>query len=224
MQKSTGKEVLRLQSIHHRFGDLHVLNNVDLVVDEGDFIGIAGASGSGKSTLINIMGLMDVPTQGEVWLNGIRRMAMCDEEAAQLRNQTFGFVFQMYHLLDNLTVESNILLPTIYRKSNANTVSIENLGTLLGITPILKKRVKFLSGGEKQRVAIARALINDPMILIADEPTGNLDEGNKSQVLRIFQSLHEQGKTIVLVTHDTAIFEQCPKRFRLKEGSLCETD
>lgn len=224
MQKYTGKEIIKLVNITKQYSNQIVLNQLSLNVNEGDFIGISGESGSGKSTLINIIGLLDISTSGNYYLRGKEVKNLDNQTLSLLRNKEFGFIFQMYHLIESLTVENNILLPKIYSREHKVDYNINELTNRLGISDILYKKAKNLSGGEKQRVAIARALLNNPSVIIADEPTGNLDLKNSQIVFDILMELNKLGKTIIIVTHSQAIFDMCPQKYTMREGRLCEVD
>ncbi len=213
--------MIKLENVSKSFGDLAVLKNLSVQINGGDYITIMGKSGSGKTTLIGILGLMDMPSTGSYFLDGQNVVHKLDEEVARLRNEEFGFVFQGYNLVSDLTVEENILIPVMY--SRKRTVDREYLDTLLrrlDIEPLRKKKVNRLSGGEKQRVAIARALINHPATIIADEPTGSLDQQNRDSVMQIFRELNEEGITIILVTHDISLTKDADRVYRLAMGHL----
>ena len=185
--------------------DGEVLKGISLTICQGDYISITGRSGSGKTTLLKIIGLLEQPTEGEVIIDGIKSADLWKDELADIRRQKIGFIFQDYFLLENLSALDNILLPGL--------LEIEE--------KLLKKYPKELSGGEKQRIAIVRALMNDPDILLADEPTGNLDEKNQEKVQSILKRLHEkERKTILLVTHDMEFAKTSKKHYNLINGKL----
>ncbi len=198
------------------------VNGINLEIKEGEFVAIIGPSGSGKSTLLQILGCLDRPSGGEYFLDGKEISKYSDDELAHLRNKKFGFVFQAFNLLGRMSVLENVELPLVYagipeekRKTVAKKV-IDSVG--------LSDRIDFetmrLSGGQKQRVAIARALVNEPRIVFADEPTGNLDSKSGEVILEFFEKLHEQGHTIVLVTHETFLAESAERIIHLKDGLI----
>lgn len=202
------------------------LDDVSLNIERGSFTAIMGPSGSGKSTLMNLIGCLDTPTSGYITIGGELTNGMDESELAFLRNQKIGFVFQQFNLLGKLNALENVMTPMVYsmvshkeRRERAE-VMLEKVG--------LKDRMKHLpselSGGQKQRVAIARALVNDPDILLADEPTGALDTRTGHEVMGLFQELNEEGRTIVFVTHDRKLGLQCPERVFLRDGRIVEED
>ncbi len=213
--------MIKLTNVTKSFGDLTVLKNINLQINGGEYITIMGKSGAGKSTLISILGLMDLPTSGDYELDGQNIVHRLDDELSRLRNEEFGFVFQGYNLISDLTVLENILIPVMYsRKKQLDEAYLEDLLRRLDITHLKLKVVNKLSGGEKQRVAIARALINRPATIIADEPTGSLDLGNRDAVLQIFRELNQEGITIIVVTHDITLTKDAKKVYRLSMGHL----
>jgi ABC-type lipoprotein export system ATPase subunit len=207
-------------------GELKVLNDVSLDVERGEFVAIVGSSGSGKSTLMNILGLLDKPDAGDYELAGDRVSDLSASERARIRNQTIGFVFQQFHLLQRTTATENVELPLIYSSNtslNGDTrkKAIDVL-CRVGLEERLTHYSHELSGGQQQRVAIARALINDPDVILADEPTGNLDQAAGDQVMDIFRDLHGTGSTILLITHDPALASQATRVVHIenKSGAL----
>lgn len=213
--------MIKLTNVGKSFGDLTVLKNINLLINGGDYITIMGKSGAGKSTLISILGLMDLPTTGDYELDGQSIVHRLDDELSRLRNEEFGFVFQGYNLISDLTVRENILIPVMYsRKKMVDEDYFDQLLKRLDITHLKDKKVNKLSGGEKQRVAIARALINRPSTIIADEPTGSLDLGNRDAVLQIFRELNQEGITIIVVTHDMTLTKDAKNVYRLSMGHL----
>lgn len=198
------------------------LRDIDLVVQKGDFIAITGRSGSGKSTLMHIIGLLDSPTSGKYILNGTDVSKLKEDELAFQRNKTIGFVFQQFNLLPRATAVENVVLPAIYAGVNKNerTQRGVNLLTQLGLEEQLQKRPNKMSGGQQQRVAIARALMNDPELILADEPTGNLDTKSGEDVMAILKELNKKGKTIVLITHEKDISAKASKILHLEDGRL----
>lgn len=199
-----------------------VLKNINLHVASGEYISIKGPSGSGKSTLLNIIGLLDAPTDGEYFLNGEKIDAL--KNCSIYRQNYFGFIFQSYHLMNSLTVSENIELPLIYKGQKIDKDFIFTLSKNFQIEHLLNYKAINLSGGEKQRVAIARAMAINPPIIICDEPTGNLDDENTDIVLTAFDKLREQGKTLVLVTHNDGVAKKADTHYLLNDGNLIKYD
>lgn len=197
-----------------------VLKNINLIVKQGDFISIMGPSGSGKSTLINILGLLDSEFRGEYKLNGEIIKSLNEDQHATLRNNDIGFVFQQFHLIDEYTVRENILLSFLYSEKKANIKYIEGLVEDLGLVDKLNEYPNNLSGGQKQRVALIRALAHKPKFLIADEPTGALDEESRDEILQILQNLNNSGTTIIIVTHDEFVANCSKTRYKMRNGHL----
>ena len=198
-----------------------VLYNVSFAIDKSEFVSIMGPSGSGKSTLMHIIGLLDHPSRGKYYLDDENTSNLEDTELAQLRNSKIGFVFQSFHLLPRTSVLDNVKLPLSYAKNGKN--SDEQARAALksvGLSHRLHFHTNQISGGEKQRVAIARALVNDPEIILADEPTGNLDSKSGMQVMKILQKLNEQGRTIILVTHETYTAEHAKRIIKMMDGRI----
>jgi putative ABC transport system ATP-binding protein len=198
------------------------LKDIDLVVKKGDFLAIAGRSGSGKSTLMHVIGLLDIPTTGTYFLNGTDVSNLGEDELAFQRNKEIGFVFQQFNLLPKLTALENTILPAIYAGTNQKerTEKAVALLTELGLEDHLNKRPNQMSGGQQQRVAIARALMNNPELILADEPTGNLDTKSGDDVINTLKQLNKEGKTIVLITHEHDIALQAKKILHLEDGML----
>jgi putative ABC transport system ATP-binding protein len=197
------------------------LNNINLDVKKGEFVSIMGPSGCGKSTLLNIMGLLDEPSRGNIELDGKKVESYRDKELAKLRNQKLGFIFQSFHLINDLSVLDNVEIPLLYRTSSAKQrrdLAVEALEKV-GLSNRMKHFPKQLSGGQKQRVAIARAIVGRPEIILADEPTGNLDSVMGNEILSILKKLNEDGATIVMVTHDDAMAKQTHRLVRLFDGT-----
>lgn len=197
-----------------------VLKNINLIVKQRDFISIMGPSGSGKSTLINILGLLDSEFRGEYKLNGEIIKSLNEDQHATLRNNDIGFVFQQFHLIDEYTVRENILLSFLYSEKKANLKYIESLVEDLGLVDKLNEYPNNLSGGQKQRVALIRALAHKPKFLIADEPTGALDEESRDEILQILQNLNNSGTTIIIVTHDEFVANCSKTRYKMRNGHL----
>ncbi|MEM3352659.1 MAG: ABC transporter ATP-binding protein [Saccharolobus sp.] len=199
------------------------LNNINLEINEGEFIAILGPSGSGKTTLLLILGILDRPTQGKVYVNNKDVTRMSDSEISKIRNEYIGFVFQNYNLIPRLTVFQNVELPLVARgipKKKREDIVIEAL-KLVGIESLIKKRSSELSGGQQQRVAIARALAQNPKIILADEPTGNLDSVNAKIVMDTFKKINEELKTtIVVVTHDKEVASYARRKIFIRDGKI----
>jgi putative ABC transport system ATP-binding protein len=198
--------------------------NVNLVINKGDFMSITGKSGSGKSTLMHMLGLLDTPTSGELILNGKNIKGMNEKELAQIRNSEIGFVFQTFNLLQRTTVLENVILPLTYSKvpkEKHEEMALEVIKQV-NLEHRLNNRSNELSGGERQRVAIARALINNPSLIVADEPTGNLDSKTGDEIEKIFLDLNKKGITIVLVTHDQDLAKIAKREIVLKDGEIID--
>lgn len=219
--------LIDLKAIEKRYqsgeNDLLALSGINLQIDHGEKVAITGPSGSGKSTLMNIIGLLDRPTSGEYVLAGQSvSLSAPDRELASLRSEQIGFVFQSFNLLPRLTALDNLLLPTLYRKAGRTDRRERALALLdaVGLSARADHLPTQLSGGEKQRVAIARALINEPELILADEPTGNLDSKSGQEVIAILDKLNQEGKTLIIITHDDAIAESAPRQIRLLDGKI----
>ena len=201
---------------------VRALRGVDLTIRKNEFVAVMGPSGSGKSTLMNLIGCLDSPTTGEYWLNGHRVSELEDDELARIRNQEIGFVFQTFNLLPRATSLHNVELPLVYAGvggKERRDMAIDAL-TRVGLSDRMNHRPNELSGGQRQRVAIARALVNRPSILLADEPTGNLDSATSEEIMTLFEALHGTGQTIVLVTHEHDIAEHARRQVHLKDGKV----
>ncbi|HNU84636.1 MAG: ABC transporter ATP-binding protein [Pseudomonadota bacterium] len=203
---------------------LHVLKGINLRIDQGEFTAIMGTSGSGKSTLMNLMGCLDVPTSGRFLLAGRDVMQLDDDELSELRNEHIGFVFQSFYLLPYATVLENVLVPTLYREKKKDHVRerAAELLKLVGLEERMKFRPTQLSGGEQQRVAICRALINDPELLLADEPTGQLDSRTAEEIMGVLTRTNERGKTVVVITHDADIAAYARRIIHIRDGVINE--
>jgi putative ABC transport system ATP-binding protein len=201
---------------------LQVLRDVDFSVDEGEFVAIVGPSGSGKSTLMNILGLLDRPDSGEYELGGRSVAQLSVEERARVRNETIGFVFQQFHLLPRTTATENVELPMVYSNQTDTRIREKAMEALcrVGLEERLTHYPSELSGGQQQRVAIARALVNNPGIILADEPTGNLDQLSSGAIMDLFRELNRNGSTILLITHDDALASEASRVVRIDNGRL----
>ena len=210
-----------IQTVHlsKRFGAVTALDDVNITVARGEFVAIMGSSGSGKTTLMNILSCLDTPTEGKVLLNGTDAAALDDEARRIFRARTIGLVFQQFHLLPYLTACENVMLAQYYHSVTDKTAALAALERV-GLAHRSDHLPKQLSGGEQQRVCIARALINEPEILFADEPTGNLDAENEQTVLRIFAELHAQNRTIVMVTHNPDLGAKTDRIIHLQHGRI----
>ena len=204
--------------------DVEVLKGINLKIEKGEFVSIMGTSGSGKTTLMNIIGCLDVPTSGRYLLTDKEVSHLTDDELSVIRNEHIGFVFQNFYLLPYATVVENILLPTLYVEHHRDGAE-QNAQGLLHLVG-LEERAKFkptqLSGGEQQRVAIARALINNPDLVLADEPTGQLDSTTSTEIMGLFREMNEQGKTILLITHDAAVASYARRVLHIRDGVIVE--
>ena len=222
------KKVASLEKISKTYGkdDLTVkaLDSINLEIYKGDYLAVMGASGSGKSTAMNIIGCLDRPSEGIYKLNGIPVENLSDDELAEIRNQKLGFVFQQFHLLSDATALENVTLPMIYAGIDPEQRLERGKNALkkVGLSERMNNRPNQLSGGQQQRVAIARAIINNPAILLADEPTGALDSKTTEDVLDLFDKLHESGITIVLVTHEDEVANRAKKIAKFKDGRIVE--
>ena len=220
-------EVVNLVKNYY-LGDVtvNVLKGIDLAFDEGDFVALMGPSGSGKSTLMNILGCLDRPTSGSYILEDNDVATMTDDQLSEVRSSYLGFIFQAYNLLPQYTVVENIELPLVYqgvKLDSTTTARCVALAEMVGLGDRLDHRPLQLSGGQQQRVAIARALVNDPQVLLADEPTGNLDSRTSVEIMEMLSGLNKAGKTIVMVTHENDIAEWARRVVRLRDGQV-ETD
>lgn len=204
---------------------VYVLKGIDLTINKGEYVALMGPSGSGKSTLMNLLGCLDTPTSGEYILNGKKVSEMHDDELAEIRNKEIGFVFQTFNLLPRTTALDNVALPMIYAgysKSDRKTRAAEVL-TQVNLADRMDHQPNQLSGGQRQRVAIARALVNKPSIILADEPTGNLDSKTSVEIMNLFNDIHKNGNTVILVTHEEEIAAYAHRVIRLRDG-IIESD
>lgn len=215
--------VENLEKVYKGKVSVKALDNISLKVEKGEFIAIMGPSGSGKSTFLNTISTIDTPTAGKVYINGINPHEMKDEELSEFRRRELGFVFQQFNLINTLTVGENIILPLTLDYCDANSIKakLSELAKLLGIEKILDKRTYEISGGQAQRAAIARAVVNSPSILLADEPTGNLDSKAAKDVMKLFKKLNEMlDVTIIMVTHDPNIAAYSDRTYIIKDGRV----
>ncbi|MDW8056427.1 MAG: ABC transporter ATP-binding protein [Elusimicrobiota bacterium] len=200
--------------------DIYALNDINLSVSKGEFLSIVGPSGSGKTTLLNIIGCMDIPTKGKVFIDSKDVSNANEKILTKIRRETVGFVFQQFFLIPTLTVLENVQLPTLFIRNKKNIKDAKKILKLVGLEKRLYHLPSQLSGGEMQRVAIARALINSPKILLADEPTGNLDTKNAENIMEIFNELNNNGLTIIMVTHNIELAKRTKRCIRLEDGIL----
>ena len=199
--------------------EVRALDHVDLSIDRGELVGIIGHSGSGKSTLMNMLGCLDVPTSGSYYLNGKDVSNMTDDELSDVRNVEIGFIFQGFNLIPNLTAEENVELPLIYRgvpKKEREELAVESL-KIVGLEHRMDHKPSEMSGGQQQRVAIARAIAARPPVILADEPTGNLDSHSTQEIMEVLKGLHRSGRTVILITHDDEIAAQVNRVIRIKD-------
>jgi putative ABC transport system ATP-binding protein len=203
-------------------GDVHALNHVNFSIQKGEFVAIMGPSGSGKSTLMNMIGCLDVPTSGEIKINGKSTSDMTDDELTLHRRETIGFIFQKFNLISLLTAYENVEYPLILKHGHKDdTTRTRDLLRMVGLTDGQMQHTPYeLSGGQQQRVSIARALANDPTFLLCDEPTGNLDSKMSMQIMEILTALHAQGRTVVMVTHDPKTAEYAERIVIIKDGEI----
>ncbi len=229
-RETNATDVIRVADVH-KYYDLgetkvHALRGVSLDIQRGEFVAIMGSSGSGKSTFMNLLGCLDKPTSGQYWLNGTDVSELEKKDLAAIRNRELGFVFQGFNLLARTTALENVELPTLYARldKNARAAHAEKALTMVGLGDRMDHFPSQLSGGQQQRVAIARALVNQPSILLADEPTGNLDSRTSVEIMQIFQDLNEQGLTIVLVTHEPDIAHFAKRIVVFRDGKIRRDD
>jgi putative ABC transport system ATP-binding protein len=224
------EKIIELKGIHKYYKmpgfTVKALDGIDITINKGEFIALVGPSGSGKSTLMNVIGCLDVPTSGEYWLNGEDVSNLSDSRLAEIRSSTLGFVFQSFNLMSNLNALDNIALPGKYQKMSSREckrkarVAINKVGLL----DRAKHLPKELSGGQQQRIAFARALVCNPMILLADEPTGNLDSKTGEEILELICELNKQGMTIILVTHDNKVANIAKRKIELFDGKIIKDE
>lgn len=223
------KDIISLKDIRKSYylgkQELPVLKGIDLTVTQNEYLSLMGPSGSGKSTLMNILGCLDTPTSGSYFLNGKDVSRMVDDELADIRNIEIGFVFQQFNLLPRLTAWENVALPLIYARVSKKKREERAMAMLekVDLAERAKHKPNELSGGQIQRVAVARALINNPSIILADEPTGNLDSKTSEEIMELFNDIHEQGNTVMLVTHEEDIANYTKRVIRIRDG-VVESD
>lgn len=222
--------MLQLEGIEKTYvsGDVStpVLKGISFTIDPGEYVAIMGASGTGKSTLMNILGCLDKPTAGHYTLDGVDMVNLDDDELSHVRNHKIGFVFQQFHLLQRTSALKNVLLPLIYSDDYPEEAEdlAENALAMVGLADRVDYRPSQLSGGQQQRVAIARALITNPTIILADEPTGNLDSRSGAEVMAIFQRLHRERRTVIMITHDRDVAEHADRVIVLDDGRIVEDE
>ena len=230
MTKETGnakKEVIKLKNVkkYYHMGDtvVHAVDGVDITIRQGEFVAIMGPSGSGKSTSMNMVGSLDIPTSGHIYLDGIDISQLHESDLAQVRGKKIGFIFQSFNLIPNLTAKENIILPMIFQDidDSERQARAEELLIKVGLGNRINYYPNQLSGGQQQRVAVARALANDPEVLLADEPTGNLDTKTGVMIMKFLQDLNKEGKTIIMVTHEPELAEEFSEKvYWLKDGKI----
>lgn len=220
--------ILEVQNLCKIYGsgeaEVRALNQVSFSVRRGEFIAIVGESGSGKSTLLNIVGALDNPTSGKVWIDGKDVFSMSEKKLTVFRRQHIGFIFQSFNLIPELNVEQNLTFPLLLDYKTPDQKFVDELLYVLGLTERRNHLPSQLSGGQQQRVAIARALVTGPSLFLADEPTGNLDSRTGDEIMNLFHELHEKGNTIVLITHDEKVAQQAWRRIRILDGHVEEVD
>ncbi len=220
----TNTHVLELERVSKKYTrgaeDVHALKEISLSIDKGEYAAVIGSSGSGKTTMLNIMGCLDHPSSGSVAVNGVKVSGCPEKELLKVRKKSVGFVFQQFFLIPTLTVLENVELPLLFRTSDSVSSQAKEILETVGLGKRLNHLPSQLSGGEMQRVAIARSLINNPTILLADEPTGNLDTRNAGLIMELFESLNAQGLTIIMVTHNPDLVKRCRRVIHLEDGTL----
>ena len=225
-ERETMSALVEIQDISKIYNpgenEVRALDHISLTIQKGEFVAIIGQSGSGKSTLMNMIGCLDVPTEGTYILNGQHVSKLSDNELSDIRNQEIGFIFQGFNLIANLTAQENVELPLIYRgvpKKERHELSVAALKKV-GLAHRMDHRPSEMSGGQQQRVAIARAIAQAPPVILADEPTGNLDSASSMEILDILKQLHAENRTVILITHDNDIAKQAKRVIRIKDGKI----
>ena len=222
------EELIRVENIckiyHPGDNEVRALDGVNLTIGAGELVAVVGHSGSGKSTLMNILGCLDVPTGGKYYLNGSDVSCLSDNELSDIRNRQIGFVFQGFNLIHNLDAIGNVELPLIYRGMDRRSrrEAARRALELVGLEERLRHKPSEMSGGQQQRVAIARAIAQAPPVILADEPTGNLDSGSTVEIRGILKALHKEGRTVIIITHDNDIAAQAERVIRIKDGHIVE--
>jgi putative ABC transport system ATP-binding protein len=226
--KAKKKAVIKITNVSRIFhvgdSEVHALKDLDVEVHEGEFVSIMGPSGSGKSTAVNMVGCLDIPTKGQIYLDGKNIANLEESDLAQIRGKKIGFIFQKFNLVSTLTALENVALPMLFQgmPTAERQKKARELLELVGLEDRVNHRPPELSGGQQQRVAIARALANDPQVILADEPTGNLDSKTGIKILEFLDKLHREGKTIIMVTHDADLAKYADRVLYLKDGAIVE--
>ena len=229
MPRKNQESVIMIKGMHKYYRNdglsYHALKGIDFEVKKGEFVSVMGPSGSGKSTLLHVMGLFDEFENGEYLLDGVDVKTLDEAEKARIRSSKIGFVFQMFYLVPSLTIRDNIMLPGLLlgRSRDELNIACDSVAKRFGIMDILEKKPNKISGGQMQRAAVARSLINDPAIIFADEPTGNLDSVSGRNVMELFEQLHKEGRTIVLITHDSNVAKRAERTIRILDGEIHES-
>jgi putative ABC transport system ATP-binding protein len=217
-------DIIRVEGLSKDYvmGDqtVHALRKVDLTIESGEFVAIMGPSGSGKSTFMNLIGCLDKPSSGSYFLNGQNVANMDDNELADVRNKYLGFVFQNFNLLPRTSALKNVELPLMYAGVRGRAARATKALQMVGLAERMDHTPAMLSGGQQQRVAIARAIVNEPVVILGDEPTGNLDSHTSEDIMAVFQELNRQGKTVIIVTHEEDIAQHCKRIIRFKDGAV----
>ncbi len=215
-------ELKNIEKIYRRgVENVRALRGVDLTIDSGEMIAIVGPSGAGKTTLLHILGCLDQPTKGDVFFDGVNTAGMPESQLVKIRREKIGFVFQQFYLIPGLSVFDNIALPLLFSKKPADPKKIEKLAEMVGLEHRLNHAPAQLSGGEMQRTAIARGLVNDPAVLLADEPTGNLDTENSEKIYAILRRLSDEGLTTIMITHNPELAARAERTVKIKDGLIC---
>lgn len=219
------KEIYKIYTMGED-NEVFALNGVNITIQEKEFVSIIGPSGSGKSTLMNIIGCLDVPTKGSYFIEGMSTSDLSENQLAEIRNRKIGFIFQNFNLLPKLTAIENVELPLIYMgKSVAERKKLAQEALVkVGLKERMDHKPKELSGGQQQRVAIARAIASKPPVILADEPTGNLDSKSGTEIMDLIETLHQEGKTIILITHDNYIADKAQRKIRIQDGKIIQDE